>query len=158
VDASIIDEFVFDVNTEYFETHGGYDYAKEFFEDAYQMAIKEAGDERYIISAVMHADERNRELSEKLGRDIFHYHLHVVYVPTVEKEVKWTKRCKDKSLVGKTKDIIHQVSHSKKWGFQKAIEIQSGIASVEEVMQQQVERQQALATNEGDNNAGPTTV
>ena len=119
-DASIIDEFVFDVNTEYFETHGGYDYAKEFFADAYQMAIKEAGDKRYIISAVMHADERNRELSEKLGRDVFHYHLHVVYVPVVEKEVKWTKRCKDKSLVGKTKEIIHQVSHSKKWGFQKA--------------------------------------
>lgn len=119
-DASIIDEFVFDVNTEYFETHGGYYYAKEFFEDAYHMAVKEAGDERYIISAVMHADERNRELSERLGRDVFHYHLHVVYVPIVEKEVKWTKRCKDKNLVGKTKEIIHQVSHSKKWGFQKA--------------------------------------
>ena len=50
-EASIIDEFVFDVNTEYSETHGGYDYAKEFFADAYRMAVKEVGDERYIISA-----------------------------------------------------------------------------------------------------------
>jgi septal ring factor EnvC (AmiA/AmiB activator) len=38
-----------------------------------------------------------------------------VYVPVVEKEVKWSKRCKDPALVGTTKEIIHQVSHSKKW-------------------------------------------
>lgn len=42
----------------------------------------------------MHADERNRAMSEGLGEDIYHYHLHVVYVPVVEKQVLWTKRCK----------------------------------------------------------------
>ena len=30
---------------------------------------------------VMHADERNRAMSEALGEDVYHYHLHVVYIP-----------------------------------------------------------------------------
>lgn len=63
----------------------------------------------------MHADERNKALSEQLGRDVYHYHLHVVYVPIVDKEIKWTKRCKDPALVGTVKEVIQQVSHSKKW-------------------------------------------
>ena len=113
--AKIIDEMVFDVNTSYFEQNGGYDFAKKFYEEAYRLAVKEVGDERYILSAVMHADERNKAISEELGKDIYHYHLHVVYIPVVEKEIKWTKRCKDKDLVGKVKETIHQVSHSKKW-------------------------------------------
>jgi len=99
-DAKIVDEFVFDVNTAYFENHGGYEYAKEFFAEAYRLAVKEASGEQYILLAVLHADERNRALSENMGRDVFHYHLHVVYVPVVDKEIKWTKRCKDPALVG----------------------------------------------------------
>jgi len=114
-DAKIIDEMIFDVNTLYFEERGGYEYAKKFYEEAYRLAIKEAGDERYILSAVMHADERNVAISEEMGKDVYHYHLHVIYVPVVEKEIKWTKRCKDKDLVGKVKEVINQVSHSKKW-------------------------------------------
>ena len=73
------------------------------------------GGEQYILSAVMHADERNRAMSEALGQDVYHYHLHVVYVPVVEKEIKWTKRCKDPALVGTVKERIMQVSMSKKW-------------------------------------------
>ena len=99
-DAKVFDEFVFDVNTAYFENHGGYEYAKEFFAEAYRLAVKEASGEQYILLAVLHADERNRALSENMGRDVFHYHLHVVYVPVVDKEIKWTKRCKDPALVG----------------------------------------------------------
>ncbi|WP_020073536.1 plasmid recombination protein [Faecalispora sporosphaeroides] len=114
-DAKVIDELVFDVNTAYFDRNGGYEYAKDFFEEAYRLAIQEAGGEQYILSAVMHADERNRALSEQLGRDVFHYHLHVIYVPVVDKEIKWSKRCKDPALVGTTKEVIKQVSHSKKW-------------------------------------------
>lgn len=79
------------------------------------------GGEQYILSAVMHADERNRAMSEKLGEDVYHYHLHVVYIPVVEKEVRWTKRCKDPALVGTVKERIHQVSMSKKWASQPAI-------------------------------------
>ncbi len=71
------------------------------------------GGEQYILSAVMHADERNRAMSEGLGEDIiYHYHLHVVYVPVVEKQVLWTKRCKSKSLVGTVKETIMLVSMS----------------------------------------------
>ena len=113
--AKVIDEFVFDVNTAYFDEGGGYEYAKSFFEEAYRMAVKEAGGEQYIISALMHADEKNTALSEQLGRDVYHYHLHVIYVPVVEKEILWSKRCKDPALVGTVKEIIPQISHSKKW-------------------------------------------
>ena len=35
----------------------------------------------------------------------------------MEKEVRWTKRCRDKALVGTIKKVISQVSHSKKWAF-----------------------------------------
>ncbi|MCL2408315.1 MAG: plasmid recombination protein [Oscillospiraceae bacterium] len=114
-DAKVFDELVFDVNTAYFDRNGGYEYAKSFFEEAYRLAVEEVGGEEYILSAVMHADERNKAESERLGRDVFHYHLHVVYVPVVDKEVKWTKRCKDPALVGTVKEVIKQVSHSKKW-------------------------------------------
>lgn len=51
-------------------------------------------------------------MPEGLGEDIYHYHLHVVYVPVVEKQVLWTKRCKDKSLVGTVKETIMLVSMS----------------------------------------------
>lgn len=114
-DPHIVDELVFDVNTGYFDAHGGYEYAKSFFEEAYQCAVKEIGGEEYVLSAVMHADERNKAESDRLGRDVFHYHLHVVYIPVVDKEIKWTKRCKDPALVGTVKEVIKQVSHSKKW-------------------------------------------
>ena len=121
-DADVFAEMVFDVNTSYFEQHGGYEYAKDFFAEAYKMAVQEAGGEQYILSAVMHADERNKSLSEELNRDVYHYHLHVVYIPVVEKEIRWTKRCKDKALAGTVKEVIHQVSHSKKWASIKSLD------------------------------------
>ena len=68
-----------------------------------------------ILSAVMHADELNVALTEEYEKPIYHYHLHVIALPVVKKEIKWSKRCKDKSLVGTTKEVINQVSHSKKW-------------------------------------------
>ena len=114
-DAFRYGELVFDVNPAYFFNRGGYEFAKEFYEAAYQAAIKIVGGEQYILSAVMHADERNRAMSDALSQDVYHYHLHVVYVPVVEKQILWTKRCKDKSLVGKVKETIMQVSMSKKW-------------------------------------------
>ena len=114
-DAKIVDEFIFDVNTEYFEINGGYKYAKKFYEEAYHLAVKEVGNEDYILSAVLHADEKNTALSQKLGRDVYHYHLHVVYIPVVEKEVYFKKNNKNPELAGKLKEVIHQVSHSKKW-------------------------------------------
>ena len=114
-DAKVFDELVFDVNSAYFKNNGGYEYAKEFFAEAYKLAVKEAGDEKYILSAVLHADERNKALSDQFGRPVFHYHLHVIYVPVVDKEIKWSRWCKDPELIGTVKETVKQVSHSKKW-------------------------------------------
>ena len=112
--AKVFDEIIFDINSDYFEKNGGYEFAKGFYEKAFHFAEKEMGNDN-IISAVMHADELNTALSEEYGKPIYHYHLHVVAIPVVKKEIKWSKRCKDKSLIGTTKEIINQVSHSKKW-------------------------------------------
>ena len=125
-DAFRYGELIFDVNSAYFYNHGGYDFAKQFYTDAYKSAIEIVGGEQYILSAVMHADERNRAMSEALGEDVYHYHLHVVYVPVVEKEIRWTKRCKDKSLVGKVKETIMQVSMSKKWDSKPVVDDATG--------------------------------
>ena len=121
-DAEKFGELIFDVNSAYFYNLGGYDFAKQFYADAYKSAIKIVGGEQYILSAVMHADERNRAMSESLGEDVYHYHLHVVYIPVVEKDVLWTKRCKDPALVGTVKERITQVSMSKKWDSKPALD------------------------------------
>ena len=121
-DAKLYGELVFDVNSAYFYNHGGYEFAKQFYADAYKAAVDIVGGEQYILSAVMHADERNRAMSEALGEDVYHYHLHVVYIPVVEKQILWSKRCKDKSLVGTVKETIMQVSSSKKWQSNPALD------------------------------------
>ena len=117
-DAKVFDEMIFDVNTAYFEEHGGYDYARCFYEEVFRFAQKEYGPEN-IVSAVMHADELNTAVSEQMGYPVYHYHLHVVALPVVEKKVRYSKRCKDPELVGKVKEVVHQISHSKKWASQK---------------------------------------
>ena len=121
VDAKVFDEMIFDVNTDYFETHGGYEYAKEFYEEAYRFAVALYG-EQNIISAVMHADELNVALTEQYGKPVYHYHMHLVALPVVEKQILWTKRCKDKSLVGTVKETVNQISHSKKWKSPQAVD------------------------------------
>lgn len=121
-DAEKFGELVFLVNSAYFYNHGGYEFAKQFYADAYKAAIKIVGGEQYILSAVMHADERNRAMSDALGQDVYHYHLHVVYIPVVEKQILWSKRSKDKSLVGTVKETIQQVSISKKWASKPALD------------------------------------
>jgi len=82
-DAIKYGELVFDVNSAYFYNHGGYEFAKQFYADAYKAAVEIVGGEQYIFSAVMHADERNRAMSE--------------------------------ALRGTVKEVITQVSRSKKW-------------------------------------------
>lgn len=114
-DAVHYGELVFDVNSAYFHNHGGYEFAQAFYAEAYRAAVDIVGGEQYILSAVMHADERNQGMSKALGYDVWHYHLHVVYVPVVEKQILWSKRCKNPALVGTVKETVMQVSHSKKW-------------------------------------------
>lgn len=113
-DACVYDEMLFDVNTDYFDTHGGYEFAKQFYEEAYHFAEKIYGRDN-IISAVMHADEVNLWLSDAKGKLVYHYHMHIIALPVVEKQVLWTKRCKDKAMVGTVKEVVQQISHSKKW-------------------------------------------
>ena len=95
-DATHYCELIFDVNSTYIDNHGGYEFVKQFYADAYKAAVQIVGGEQYILSAVMHADEINRAMTEAIGREVYHYHLHVVYVPVVEKQILWSKRCKDK--------------------------------------------------------------
>lgn len=114
-DAKTYGEMIIDVNSAYFHNHGGYEFAKRFYADAYKAAVRVIGDEAYVLSAVLHADERNSKMTKALGQDVYHYHLHIVYIPVVEKEIRYSKRCKDKALVGKVKEVIRQVSASKKW-------------------------------------------
>lgn len=112
--ATIFNELVVDVNTRYFEERGGYEYARAFYEEAYRFACGIYGEEN-IVSAVMHADEINKAVTEKMGKPVYHYHLHIMAIPTVRKEIRWSKRCKDEALRGTVKEVINQVSHSKKW-------------------------------------------
>ena len=49
-DAFRYGELVFDVNSAYFYNHGGYDFAKQFYTEAYKAAIKIVGGEQYILS------------------------------------------------------------------------------------------------------------
>lgn len=72
-DAVLFDEVIFDVNTMYFEQRGGYEYAIEFYSEAYRYVCRKYGEEN-IISAVMHADEINKAATEELGRPVYHYH------------------------------------------------------------------------------------
>lgn len=112
--ATIFNELVIDVNTRYFEERGGYEYARTFYEESYRFACGIYGEEN-IVSAVMHADEINKAVTEELGKPVYHYHLHIVAIPTVRKEIRWSKRCKEEALRGTVKEVINQVSHSKKW-------------------------------------------
>lgn len=121
-DAVHYGELVFDVNSAYFHNHGGYEFAQAFYAEAYRAAVDIVGGEQYILSAVMHTDEHNQGMSKALGYDVWHYHLHVVYVPVVEKQILWSKRCKDPALVGAVKETIMQVSHSKKWQSQPVLD------------------------------------
>ena len=41
-DAFLYGELVFDVNTAYFHNHGGYDFTKQFYTDAYKSAIEKS--------------------------------------------------------------------------------------------------------------------
>ncbi|MFR2768256.1 MAG: hypothetical protein ACLTAI_08200 [Thomasclavelia sp.] len=40
---------MFDVNSAYFHNHDGYEFAKKFYEDAYQAAIDIVGGEQYRL-------------------------------------------------------------------------------------------------------------
>lgn len=70
------------MNTRYFEEHGGYEYVRQFY---YRFGCEIYGEEN-TVSAVMHADEINKAVSEEMDKSVYHYHLHIVAIPTVRKK------------------------------------------------------------------------
>ena len=55
--------------------------------------------------------------------DVIAYHLRQSFMPgEITPEILWSKRCKDKSLVGTVKETIQQVSMSKKWDSKPALD------------------------------------
>ncbi len=51
-DAVKYGELVFDVNSAYFYNHGGYEFAKQFYADAYKAAVEIVGGEQYGVSGL----------------------------------------------------------------------------------------------------------
>ena len=86
-DATIFNEIVIDVNTMYFERNGGYEYAKQFYEEAFHFIEEKFGAEN-VISAVMHADEINIAATEELGKEVYHYHLHAMLCPSLNTQAE----------------------------------------------------------------------
>ena len=71
----------------------------------------------------MGASSKTKLSSERLStNDVYHYHLHVVYIPVVEKKVYYRKDMKDKEKAGTLKEIVPQISHSKKWPIKVRVE------------------------------------
>ena len=52
-DAEKFGELVFDVNSAYFYSHGGYDFAKEFYQAAYQAAVRKNGICRNLLKMIL---------------------------------------------------------------------------------------------------------
>lgn len=121
-DAEKFGELIFDVNSAYFYNPADTASQNNFTPMPTKAQSKSWAASNIFWSAVIHADERNRAMSESLGEDVYHYHLHVVYIPVVKKDVLWTKRCKDPALVGTVKERITQVSMSKKWNSKPAFD------------------------------------
>ena len=76
----------------------------------------------YTMKEIVDPVSYTHLMSDALGQDVYHYHLHVVYIPVVEKQILWSKRCKDESLRGTVKETIQQVSMSKKWVSKPALD------------------------------------
>lgn len=61
-DAKVFDEMILDVNTEYFEQNGGYEYACRFYEEAYRFAKSLRQGEhrlrRHARRRAKHSDDR----------------------------------------------------------------------------------------------------
>ncbi len=67
--ACLFGKLFFDVDSAYFHNHDGYEYAKQFYAEAYQAALDVVGREQYILSVVM--DEYNRAIGVPQEPDAF---------------------------------------------------------------------------------------
>lgn len=85
-DATVFNEMILDVNTDYFERNGGYDFACRFYEEAFHFAEKLYGKDN-IISAVMHADELNIAMTENMESQF------ITTICTLWRCLWWIKKC-----------------------------------------------------------------
>ena len=115
-DAYVFDELVFDVNTDYFETHGGYEYAKQFYAEVYELAKEIAGGEQYIITAVM---PRRRA---QPGKPVTGWEGMCSTIISMLSTCRWWKSRSAGPNGARTRRCgvpcgrrVMQVSHSKKW-------------------------------------------
>ena len=60
-DATLFNEIVIDVNTMYFERNGGYEYAKQFYEEAYHFIEEKFGADNVISVSYTHLDVYKRQ-------------------------------------------------------------------------------------------------
>lgn len=51
-DADKFEELIFDVNFACFYNYGGYEFAREFYENAYRAAVQIIGGEQYVLSGL----------------------------------------------------------------------------------------------------------
>ena len=70
--AILLDEIIIDVNTQFFEYHGSYEYAKRFHEEAYHFIEKKFRAE-HIVSAIIQADELNIEVNARFDKGVIEY-------------------------------------------------------------------------------------
>ena len=70
-----------------------------------------------LFSSEAERQEVSREQVQNVPLELFHpFPNHPFMVlPVVEKEILWSKRCKDEKLRGTVKEVVNQISHSKKW-------------------------------------------
>ena len=85
-----------------------------FYEETYHFIEEKFGADN-IISAVMHADEINVAATEELGKEVYHYHLHAMVLLWSKKKSCGVSVAKMKNYEGTVKEVVNQISHSKKW-------------------------------------------
>ena len=66
-DATMFNEIVLRVSTQYIELNGGYDFAMELYRKSYEFLKKKMG-EKYILESIMHADQYDDYYYKKYGR------------------------------------------------------------------------------------------
>ena len=58
--AKVFDELILDINSDYFEKHGGYDFAKRFYEEAFHFAEKEYGKDTLELPKLVNEEYKNK--------------------------------------------------------------------------------------------------
>ena len=117
-DAKLFDELVFDVNTLYFEEHGGYDFAVRFYEEAWKRILslfpvqgKQRGlyhtDLKELTPTVVnpltkrievHNSEKDENGTKHVPIDIFFAAVGIINIPTEKELIATMEEIREKPL------------------------------------------------------------